>query len=129
MDYYTKPINFITTLTFIFLFFLSVGYIKSFETFGIASDNVDILISKGAALGGLGNFTEAIKYFDKVLTIEPDNVDALNNIGAALGSLGNFTEAIKYFDKVLAIEPDNVKALISKDKALGNLDNHTKEVR
>ena len=59
----------------------------------------------------LGNYTQAIQYYDKALAIDPKNVDALNYKGLALDSLGNYTGAIAYFDKVLAIDPKNVDAL------------------
>ena len=45
--------------------------------------------------GRLGNFTEAIKYFDKALAIDPKTVNALTGKGVALQRLGNFTEAYK----------------------------------
>ena len=72
------------------------------------------LFNKGAALGDLGNYTQAIQYYDNVLAIDPNNVNALINKGAALGNLGNHTQAIQYFDNVLAIDPNNVNALINK---------------
>jgi tetratricopeptide (TPR) repeat protein len=72
------------------------------------------LTNKGNALYSLGNFTGAIKYYDKVLDIDPKHVIALDNKGLALQSLGNFTGAIKYYDKVLDIDPKNVIALKGK---------------
>jgi len=61
----------------------------------IAPDNVKALYNKGAALGGLGNYTEAIKYFDKALAIEPDNVKALISKDKALGNLDNHTKEVR----------------------------------
>jgi tetratricopeptide (TPR) repeat protein len=61
----------------------------------IEPDNVDALNNIGAALGSLGNFTEAIKYFDKVLAIEPDNVKALISKDKALGNLDNHTKEVR----------------------------------
>ena len=54
------------------------------------------------ALDNLGNYTGAIEYFDKALTIQPNDTYALDNIGMALNHRGNYTEAIEYFDKALA---------------------------
>ena len=42
-------------------------------------NNTDALINKGNALGSIGNFTEAIKYYDKALAIDLNNTDALDN--------------------------------------------------
>jgi tetratricopeptide (TPR) repeat protein len=52
------------------------------------STEINALIEKGNALGSLGNYTEAISYYDKVLAIDPKDVNALYNKGNALYSLG-----------------------------------------
>lgn len=51
------------------------------------------------SLDNLGNTTGAIRYFNKVLAINPHNVNALGNKGAVLNDLGNDTGAIQYFEK------------------------------
>jgi Flp pilus assembly protein TadD len=83
------------------------------------------LVDKGIALDSLGNYTGAIAYYDKVLSIDPKNVAALSNKGNALGSLGNYTGAIAYYDKVLSIDPTDVFALYDKGVVLDALGNHT----
>ena len=89
------------------------------------STEVNALIKKGLSLSHLGNYTQAIQYFDKVLSIDPKYVKALNNKGNALDDLGNHTGAIQYYDKALAIDPKNVAALYNKGLALYRLGNHT----
>ncbi len=58
--------------------------------------------------------TEALRYFDKILAINPKNVTALTSKGIALNYLGNHTGAIQSFDRALAIDPKNVRALNDK---------------
>ena len=41
--------------------------------------NIGSLVVKGLALYGLGQYEEAIRYYDKVLDIDPNNVVALEN--------------------------------------------------
>ena len=94
-----------------------------------SSDNINTLINKGLALDNLGNYTQAIQYYDKVLAIDPKYVAALNNKGSALGRLGNHTQAIQYFDKALDIEPKNVAALYNKALALYDLGNCTQAIQ
>ena len=77
--------------------------------------------NKGAVLNSLGNYTEAIKSYDKALAIDPHNVYALNNKGAALYRLGNYPGAILYYHKALAIQPNYVNALINKGISLHDL--------
>ena len=52
----------------------------------IEPNDVYALSNKGAALRHLGQYQQAIEYFDKVLAIEPNDVYALKNKGALLGS-------------------------------------------
>jgi tetratricopeptide (TPR) repeat protein len=80
------------------------------------------IIKYHGTLVRLGNYTGAIEYIDKALTIQPNNSYALIGKGTALGQLGNFTGAILYYDKALAIQPNNSYALDNKAAAL---DNHT----
>ena len=54
--------------------------------------NVTTLINKGNALSRLGNYTQAIQYYDKALAIDPNNAIALYNKGNTLNNLGNYTQ-------------------------------------
>ena len=72
----------------------------------------------------LGNYTGAIQYFDKALTIDPKNVYALAHKGVVFENLGNYTEAITHLDKALAIDPNYKLALNNKAWALKQLHNH-----
>ena len=70
--------------------------------------------TKALALDNLGNYSEAIQYYDKVLAINPKYTNALYNKGVALDNLGNYSEAIQYYDKVLAINATDTDALYDK---------------
>jgi tetratricopeptide (TPR) repeat protein len=85
------------------------------------TDDVDALSDKGAGLDSLGQYEEAIEYYDTALAIDPNYVNALYNKGVALGNLGRYQDAIKYYDKVLALEPNNVGALNNKANAIVSL--------
>ena len=93
--------------------------------------SVDIynLDNKGVTLFNSGNYTGAIKYYDKDLAINPNDINTLNNKGVALDSLGNYTGAIKYYDKALAINPNDINTLNNKGVALDNLGNYTGAIK
>src|SRR5215813_12966402 len=76
---------------------------------------------KGMAYLEIGNYTEAILYFDKALAINPNYTLALNNKGAALYGLGIYNESIAYFDKALSVNPAYTTALYNKGAALSKL--------
>jgi Flp pilus assembly protein TadD len=78
---------------------------------------------------GSGNYTGAIKYYDKALAIDPHYAVVLNNKGLAFYRLGNYTGAIKYYDKALAIDPHYVLGLNNKGLALYALGNYTGAIK
>jgi tetratricopeptide (TPR) repeat protein len=72
--------------------------------------------NKGAALNILGNYAQAVGYFDKALAINPNFTLALTNKGNSLDGLGRHKEAIALYDKALAINPNFQDALMGKTK-------------
>ena len=48
----------------------------------IISGNVTKLVKEAQALYNLGNYSQAIRYFDKLLVINPHNIYALTKKGA-----------------------------------------------
>jgi tetratricopeptide (TPR) repeat protein len=95
------------------------------------------LIEKGIDLiYNQGNYTEAIKYFDKVLSIEPSNIDAIFYKGAAIGSSGKASEAIPFIykaimlsDKALTVDPNDVDLLTIKGRSLNRLANYSEAIK
>src|SRR6266568_2999237 len=101
--------------------------------FGVSSsttnatlNQVTMLNNKGNALlsGGLGNYTQAITYYDKALAIDPRYVLAIIGKGYALDGLGNHTKAITYYAKALAIDPRYIADLTNKGNFLNSLGNY-----
>jgi tetratricopeptide (TPR) repeat protein len=84
----------------------------------VLAESKNDLLNKGNEALEKEKYKEAIKYFDKVLKIEPKNTDALNGKGVAFLSLGQYNTATSYFDKVLKIEPKNTDALNGKGAVL-----------
>jgi len=85
-------------------------------------NEIDSLIDKGGALYKLGNYNQAIEFFDEVLKIEPNNFFALYNKGLSLSQLGKKEEALFFYDESLKIKPENVLALVNKGLELCYLD-------
>ena len=67
------------------------------------------------------DYEEAIKDFDKALTIRPELYHALTNKGNALNRLGRYDEALIDLNKALTIKPDLHEALTNKGNALNGL--------
>ena len=62
----------------------------------------------------LGNYEEALDYYDKALAIEPNNSIILTNKADTLVYLNQLSSAIENYDKALAIEPNNTYAFENK---------------
>jgi tetratricopeptide (TPR) repeat protein len=92
----------------------------------VAQEEISILLGKnvkewhaiGIALISEKKHEEAIKYYDKILEINPEDQKALLNKGSVLKDLERYEESIKYYDRILEINPDHVKALASKGLSL-----------
>ena len=78
------------------------------------SGKPDALAAKGLVLSGLGQYNEAIRYFDRALAIDGNNTDILFMKGAIFYILGQYNETIKYLDRALAIDGNNTDALAGK---------------
>jgi len=65
------------------------------------------MVNKGSTLIDLERYEESIKYFDKVLEIQPNNITALVNKGVALQELKKYEEAMVSYNQVLKIDKNN----------------------
>ena len=95
------------------------------------------LIDKGTDLiYNQGNYTGAIVYFDKILSVDPNNIDAIFFKGAALSSMGKSNESIPLInkaiilsDKALTTDPNNIDLLSIKGRALNRLQNYIEAIK
>jgi tetratricopeptide (TPR) repeat protein len=79
---------------------------------------------KGNALEALENYSEAIPYFDKALTLDPKHVLAMIGKGYALDKLGNHTQAVFYYEKAKATDPRYIPDLTNKANFLDKIGNY-----
>ena len=94
---------------------------------------IEELYSRGVDQGSLGNYDEAIKYFDQVIELEPTHEKAWFNKGWALEDLSRFEEALDCYDTFIGMDPNNSEAWTIKayvlqrlgknDDALSSFDN------
>jgi len=79
-----------------------------------------------------GNFDEAIKYFNRSLSLRPNFSLALNALGLTYFMKGEFQNAVNYFEKCLQVSPNFTEArnyLGSVYQELGMLDKAEQEFR
>lgn len=104
---------------------LEIRGISNNETKGIKIENdPEEFLSRGNLFFNLGNFSEALKAYDKAIELEPNFVVAWINKGIVLGKFGNHEEAIKYLDKAIELDPYDDLAWYNKGVAFGKLGRH-----
>jgi len=74
------------------------------ESFDSGENEIKALAGKGSVLNSLGQYVDAMEYFDSVLEIEPNNISALKKKAFALAQLGQVEEARDYFENATQIE-------------------------
>lgn len=67
---------------------------------------MEACFQKGLALVGQRKFSESIRYFDRVLEIDPGDIPSWAGKGEALFTLGRNEEAIVSYEEALKIRPD-----------------------
>ena len=92
-------------------------------------NNVNASAGNNTALDSLGEYQEALTYYDSILATDPYNVNASAGKGGALFYLGRYDEAIANFDRALQVDPYNVNALDGKGAILDSLGEHQEAIQ
>lgn len=74
-------------------------------------DTIEELMRLGEDHFGQGDFTGAVRLFNRVLELDPKNSQALNNMGVIQWQLGETVSAIKTLQLALNINPEDADAL------------------
>ena len=65
-----------------------------------------------------GDYSIALRLFDKIIRIQPYNVIALMKKGYVYDLQGNYSEAIRTFGSVISTDPGNAEAWYNQGMAL-----------
>ena len=86
------------------------------------------LYNKAFSLASLGEHMEAIKYYDRVLELQPANSDAWNNRGSCCKKLGKVQDALQCYENAIGAQPYNASAWSNKGNALSALGKYTEAI-
>ena len=70
-------------------------------------NNVEYWREKGAICSTYGNDKAAIKYYKKVIELDPNRIDAYFQLGISYGETGAYQKAIVSINKALQADPQN----------------------
>lgn len=97
--------------------FILLPFSLSFSSWAI-NDQIRPLIEKSIQAEDAGNYKEAIKLDQKILTLEPNSFEATNSIAGLYGLLGQFDQEILWANKAIKIAPSNFNGYINLGNAL-----------
>jgi tetratricopeptide (TPR) repeat protein len=89
----------------------------------------DAFYRRGLALQTQGKFTEAVKAYNRAISLNPDDMDAFYNRGLALQSQGKFVEAVKDYNRAISLNPEDVDALYNRGLALQSQGKFSKAIK
>lgn len=73
--------------------------------------DTNMMLKLGASLGTMGNFEQAMIWFERVIQIHPEDPAPYNNIGTLHKMKENFVEAKKYYEKAIQLDQNHFDAL------------------
>ena len=59
-------------------------------------------------------YTQALKYYENILQVEPDSIGVIIDYGVTLQNLERYNQALAMYDRALNLQPKNMNALINK---------------
>jgi serine/threonine protein kinase len=76
------------------------------------------LLNSGDSLFTIGQYSEALRYYDKLLDLDPHSAKFWRRKAETLARLEKYHEAELYFGKTLSLEPSNLDAVKGNTKCL-----------
>ena len=87
----------------------------------LSLEQLSSIMKNALALNEIGQYEEAILWYDMEISKNPADPIPWYNKGNVLDRLGKYAEAIYCYDVVLEIIPDDTSALCNKAKVLSKL--------
>ncbi|MFA5371731.1 MAG: tetratricopeptide repeat protein, partial [Sideroxydans sp.] len=91
------------------------------EILKTAPGDIDAHLQIGIILARIGDRTEAMKYFDKVIGVDAKNAAALNNRGNLLMIDSKYQEAVKAYQAAAQASPQDAHILVNQARAYKRL--------
>jgi len=89
------------------------------------TERLQLFSNKADILFELNRFDDALRYYDKILKIDPKNHETIEDKGIALAKLGKYSEALICLGKAIKIEPKCYRAKFNKADILTTLNRNS----
>ena len=90
----------------------------------VTKNDLADIIKNAVKLDTLGQYEEALSWYDQALKIDPKDVDTMFKKALLLSKTGKYEQAIFLFDQVIEIDPTLVSALVNRKIVLEKLGKH-----
>ena len=108
---------------------VSINFLKEGDDLVSKKDSlIEDLYHDGRFFLNMGEYYQAIEYFNKVLKIDPENEDAWYYKGLAYFDSNEYQDAIKCFDKVIELNQDDDSAWYYKAVSLFELERYGESI-
>ena len=82
------------------------------------------IIKNAVKLDTLGQYEEALSWYDQALKQDPKDINTLFKKALLLSKIGKYEQALFLFDQVIEIDPTLVSALVNRRIVLEKLGKH-----
>jgi len=83
------------------------------------------MLEKASELSEDQKYSQALKYYENVLRVDPVNITAIIDYGVTLQNLAYLKHALEMYDMALTIQPKNISALINKGTVLHTMEKYS----
>ena len=80
------------------------------------------MLEKASELSEDQKYSQALKYYENVLQVDPVNITAIINYGVTLQNLARLKHALEMYDIALTIQPKNMSALFNNGSGLHTME-------
>jgi len=86
------------------------------------------MLEKASELSEDQKYSQALKYYENVLRVDPVNITAIIDYGVTLQNLAYLKRALEMYDMALTIQPKNISALINKGTVLHTMEKYSEAI-
>ncbi len=86
------------------------------------------MLEKASELSEDQKYSQALKYYENILQIDPVNIIAIIDYGVTLQNLARFKHALEKYNVALTIQPKNISALINKGTVLHTMGKYSEAI-
>lgn len=90
----------------------------------VTTNDIADIIKNAVRLDTLGQYEEALSWYDNALKINPKDLNTMFKKALLLSKTGKYEQAVFLFDQVIEIDPTLVSALVNRKIVLEKLGKH-----